>query len=389
MNKVLSQAANKTAEKTGQVVLIIACSETDSNMYYASQFLAPDPFIFLRAKGYSYLLMSDLEVDRARAQAEVDVVLSYSEYEKSLKKKGMAHPEIIEVVHALLKEKKIKEVVVPPNFPLEYGDGLRNRGIALKIKPEPFFEERLIKSREEISAIRKTQAAVEEVMDEAVETLRQTESKGGKLYLKGTVLTSEFMRHQMHYSLMEKGYVAQHTIIACGADACDPHNVGSGPLRANKPIIFDIFPRSNQSRYYADMSRTVVKGKASAGVKKLYNTVLEGQNLGIALVRDGAHGKMIHEEITAFFEKQGYHTGKQDGRMQGFFHGTGHGLGLDIHELPRISKSDWVLQKGEVVTVEPGLYYPNIGAVRIEDMVLVEEKGCQNLTTYPKELEIN
>ncbi|HLG22820.1 MAG TPA: Xaa-Pro peptidase family protein [Candidatus Manganitrophaceae bacterium] len=369
-------------------VLMIACSETDSNMYYASGFLAPDPFIYLQAQGRSMLLMSDLEVDRARAQSKVDEVLSYSEYENRAKSKGIEKPETVDVVDLLLNEKGAKELTVPGNFPLEYGDALRAKGFRLAIKREPFFERRAVKTVQEVEAIRKAQIAVEESVDEAFDLLRKAEIKEGLLYLDGSALTSESVRRRLHLSLMEKGCVAQHTIVACGVDACDPHNEGSGPLRANEPIIFDVFPRSSDNRYYADMSRTVVKGRASDGLKRLYDTVLEGQELGIRRIRNGVHGKAIHEEIVALFEKRGYHTGKVGGRMQGFFHGTGHGVGLDIHEPPRISKADWVLQTGEVVTVEPGLYYPQIGAVRIEDMVWVEENGCKNLTTYPKVLEI-
>lgn len=368
---------------------MIACSESDSNIYYASGFLAPDNFIYLSAKGKSFLLMSDLEVDRARAQSKVDKVLSYSDYDQKARKKGVDRPGLIDVVHVLLEEQKVAELSVPGNFPLEYADPLRARGYKLNIKSEPFFERRAIKTAEEVEAIRKTQIAVEEAVDEAFDLLRNAEIKKGLIYFEGKAVTSESIRRRLHLSLMAKDAIGQHTIIACGVDACDPHNEGTGPLRANEPIIFDVFPRSSESRYYADMSRTVVKGKASDGMKRLYDTVLEGQEIGIQRVRAGAHGKAIHEEITGLFEKRGYKTGKVDGRMQGFFHGTGHGVGLDIHEPPRISKGDWVLQKGEVVTVEPGLYYPEIGAVRIEDMVLVEEKGCRNLTTYPKVLELD
>jgi Xaa-Pro aminopeptidase len=375
-------------QKTGDV-LLIACSESDSNIYYASGFLAPDNFIYLQAKGKKILLMSDLEVDRARAQSKVDEVLSYSDYDARARKKGIERPGMVDVVHVLLQERGLSELTVPGNFPLEYADPLRARGYKLNIKSEPFFERRAIKTAEEVAAIRKTQIAVEEAVDEAFELLRRAEIKKGLLYLEGKPLTSESVRRRLHLSLMEKNAIGQHTIIACGVDACDPHNEGSGPLRANQPIIFDVFPRSSESRYFADMSRTVVKGQASDGLKRLYDTVLEGQEIGIQRVRHGAHGKEIHDEINALFEERGYKTGKVDGRMQGFFHGTGHGVGLDIHEPPRISRGDWVLQKGEVVTVEPGLYYPEIGAVRIEDMVLVEAKGCRNLTTYPKILEID
>ncbi len=369
-----------------QNILMIACSETDSNMYYATRFLAPDPFIYLKTDGRSCLLMSDLEMDRALSQAKVDSVLSYSEYERKATRSGPS--EFMDVVYDLLREKGVKEATVPASFPLAYGDALRARGVVLSVKQEPFFDERTIKSKEEVDQIRAVQEAVEEAVDATMDLLRNSEVRKGLLYLDGSVLTSESVRCTLHLCLMEKGCVGQHTIVACGVDACDPHNEGSGPLRADEPIIFDVFPKSSESRYYADMSRTVVKGKASDRLKRLYDTVLEGQLLGISRVKNGAHGKEIHGEIMTLFESRGYKTGKVAGRMQGFFHGTGHGVGLDIHEPPRISKSDWILKSGEVVTVEPGLYYPDIGAVRIEDMVWVGETGCTNLTTYHKTLEI-
>lgn len=368
-------------------ILLIASSESDSNIYYASGFLAPDSFVYLAANGKTLLLMSDLEVDRARAQSKADQVLSYSDYEEIAKRSG-GTSTFIGVVSILLKEQGITDLTVPFNFPLEYGDALRALGYTLSIKKEPFFEARAIKTADEVTAIRNAQIAVESAFDSVVDILCASKIEGNHLYWEGVLLTSEGVRQKLHLKMMEKGCVAEHTIVACGVDACDPHNIGAGPLRANEPIIFDIFPRAIETRYFADMSRTVVKGVASDELKKLYNTVLEGQMLGISRVRAGANGKDIHEEICALFEKRDYKTGRVNGRMQGFFHGTGHGVGLDIHESPSISRRDCILQKGEVVTVEPGLYYPDIGAVRIEDMVLVEENGCRNLTTYPKFLEI-
>jgi Xaa-Pro aminopeptidase len=369
-------------------LLMIAASEADSNLYYASRFLAPDSFVYLSIRGRSYLLMSDLEVDRARAQSRVDAVLFYSDLRNQTKERGIEKPREADVIHTFLLAQGVSELTVPDNFPLAAADALRALGITLVVKEEPFFSERAIKSGVEVAAIRAAQVAVEEAMDEIMQVLRAATIRDGLIYFEGALLSSESVRQRLHLSLMAKGCVAQHTIIACGADACDPHNVGAGPLRANEAIIFDIFPKSSDSRYFADMSRTVVKGRASDGLKRLYDTVLTGQELGIARVKNGASGKAIHEEIEALFELRGYKTGKIGGRMQGFFHGTGHGVGLDIHEPPRIGKSDWTLATGEVVTVEPGLYYPDIGAVRIEDMVLVQDDGCRNLTTYPKVLEV-
>ncbi len=370
-------------------ILMIAGSETDANIYYASHFLAPDPFIYLQSKGISYLLMNDLELDRARAQSDVDQVLSYSKYETQAKAAGIEAPGLCDVVNLFMLEQSVSEWIVPANFSLRHGDALRKLGQRLLTKDEPFFETRALKTETEVEAMREAQIAVEAALDSTLDLLRRAEIKEGLLLLEGETLTSEFVRRHLDLALMEKGCIAQHTIVSCGVDACDPHNEGSGPLRAHESIIFDIFPRSNRTRYHADMTRTVLKGKAPDALKRLYETVLEGQLLGVSQVKNGVNGREIHQNIMRCFEKKGYKTGMIDGRMQGFFHGTGHGIGLDIHEPPRISKADHILQTGEVVTVEPGLYYPKIGAVRIEDMVVVEDAGCRNLTTYPKFLELD
>ncbi|MEC4677573.1 MAG: Xaa-Pro peptidase family protein [Nitrospirota bacterium] len=370
-------------------VLMVAGSETDANIYYASHFLAPDPFIYLQTKGTSYLLMNDLELDRARAQSDVAQVLPYSKYEAQAKSSGIESPRLSDVLSLFMLEQSVSQWIVPANFSLRLGDALRKQGHTLLTKDEPFFEARALKTETEVEAMREAQIAIEDALDSTLDLLRRAEIKDGLLVLEGETLTSQSVRRHLDLALMKKDCIAQHTIVSCGVDACDPHNEGSGPLRAHESIIFDIFPRSNKTRYHADMTRTVLKGKAPDALKRLYDTVLEGQLLGISQVKKGANGREIHQNIMHCFEKKGYKTGLIDGRMQGFFHGTGHGIGLDIHEPPRISKAEHVLQTGEVVTVEPGLYYPNIGAVRIEDMVLVEDTACRNLTTYPKFLELD
>ena len=370
-------------------VLIIAASETNSNLYYATRFLAPDPFIFLRIKGEKILIMSDLEVDRARATATVDTVLSYSEYEERLRRRGVTSPGAVDVVDEFLKERGVARLLVPENFGFEHARMLQERGYELSTKREPLFEERAVKTREEIQAIEATQRAVELAVQRAIELLRAASVKDGLIVHEGRPVTSERIKKLINVTLMEQDCVAQHTIIAGGIQACDPHNEGTGPLRANEAIVMDVFPRNTATRYFADMSRTVVKGRATREMKRLYATVLAAQEEAIASVRDAADGQSIHSGVLRRFEQAGYKTGLINGRMQGFFHGTGHGVGIDIHEMPRISRSGSRLQAGHVVTVEPGLYYPDIGAVRIEDMVLVTEDGCRNLTSFPKGLEID
>jgi Xaa-Pro aminopeptidase len=369
-------------------ILIIAASETDSNLYYATRFPAPDSFIFVRIQGEKILLMSDLEVDRARATATVDTVLSYSEYEERVKRQGVTAPTAIAVVDALLRERGVSRLMVPENFSFEHARQLHARGYELTSKPEPFFEERALKTPEEVQAIETAQRAVEAAVQRAIDLLSAASIQNGVLMHEGEPVTSERIKKLINVALMEQDCVGQHTIIAGGVQACDPHNEGSGALKAGEPIVMDVFPRHVASRYFADMSRTVLKGKARPQMKRLYDAVLAAQEEAIASVRDGADGQKIHAQVNRRFEDAGFKTGLVNGRMQGYFHGTGHGVGLDIHEPPRISKSGSRLQAGQVVTVEPGLYYPEIGATRIEDMVLVTEDGCRNLTQFPKVLEI-
>ena len=376
-----------STSQSQRATVFIAASETDANLYYATKFIAPDPFIYLEIKGERILVMSDLEMDRAKSQSSVDRVLSYSEIERKAKSKGGTGA--VDVVHAVLHEAGITKVLVPGNFPFSHACRLQELGYQVQTKKDPFYVRRVVKTAEEIRYIEAAQRATEQAVATAHAVLHRSTIQKNELWLDGEPLTSERIKKVINVALMESDCVAQHTIVAAGEQACDPHNEGSGPLPAHRSIIFDVFPRSATTRYFADMSRTVVRGVPSPELKRLYQTVKDAQEEAITKVKDGADGQKIHEGICARFEKAGYKTGLVNGRMQGYFHGTGHGVGLDIHEAPRISRTGSLLQEGHVVTVEPGLYYPGLGAVRIEDMVLVTKDGCRNLTDFPKTFELD
>jgi Xaa-Pro aminopeptidase len=379
---------SRSSPQSHKAVLIIAASETDANLYYATKFIAPDPFVYLEIKGERIMVMNDLEMDRAKSQAFVDRVLSYSELERRARDQGAASPRSADIVHVVLRDAKIKQVTVPANFPFSHASRLQQLGYQVHAKPDPFYEQRVVKTAEEVRHIERAQRATEEAVAAAHAVLRAAEIKHDQLWSEGQPLTSERIKKLINVKLMESDCVAQHTIVAGGEQACDPHNEGSGPLPAHRSIIFDVFPRSSTSRYFADMSRTVVRGRPSEDLLKLYRTVKDAQEEAIEQIKDGADGMKIHRGICDRFEKAGYKTGLVNGRMQGYFHGTGHGVGLDIHEAPRISRTGSLLQEGHVVTVEPGLYYPGLGAVRIEDMVLVTKDGCRNLTDFPKTFQL-
>lgn len=368
--------------------VIIAASESDANLYYATHFLAPDAFVFVWIGDEKVLLMSDLEVDRARSQARVDTVLPLRMYEERAKGSGVERPSVLDAVSVFFAERGIQRIVVPGSFPIEHGDGLRARGIEVQVRREPFLEERLVKTPAEVEYIAKAMRRTEAALDAAIDAIREASVEDGILRWRGTVLTSEAVKRLIGARLLDDGLLAQHTIVACGDAACDPHHQGAGPLRADEAIIIDIFPRDEESRYFADITRTVVKGRASEAVRRMYKAVADGQACAVRSIRDGADGDAVHREVQATLERHGFRTGEVNGRMEGFFHGTGHGLGLEIHELPRVSKVPTTLRTGNVVTVEPGLYYPGVGGVRIEDVVVVTEHGCTNLTEYPKTLEV-
>jgi Xaa-Pro aminopeptidase len=384
-----SSATVKSPVKADEALLLVAPSEGDSNMLYAVGFFVPDPFIFFQHKQKKYVVMSDLEVDRAKRQATVDQVLSASDYQRKLRNTGNPRPTMIDILELLFRERGIRSLTVPANFSALLADQLRNKGFHVAIKRDPFFPGREIKQAQEVRKIEESLRVASLGLDAGIRMLKKTKAgRDGYLYLNGSKLTSETLKTAVNTTIMGQGWLPSHTIISSGNQCVDPHHEGSGPIKANTSIVFDIFPRSQKNGYFGDLSRTVVRGRASDKLKKIYATVQAGQKIGFDLIRDGVNGKEVHQKILDLFAREGFPTGQINGRMQGFFHGTGHGLGLDIHEAPRIAPVDATLRTGHVVTVEPGLYYLGVGGVRLEDVVLVTDRGNKNLTDCPQFLEV-
>jgi Xaa-Pro aminopeptidase len=374
--------------KKHEAILMVAPSEGDANMLYAVGFFVPDPFIFLQHKNVKYAVMSDLEIDRAKKQARVDRVLSVSLYQAKLRKLGKT-PTMIDILDMLFRERGIRSLVVPANFSVLLADQLRAKGYKVQIQRDPFWPERETKSSREVKQITESLRVARLGLEAGIRMLKRTKAKrDGYLYLNGARLTSEMLKTAVNTTIMAQGWLPSHTIISSGNQCVDPHHEGSGPIKANTSIIFDIFPRSQENGYFGDLSRTVVRGRASEKLKEIYATVQAGQQIGFDQICDGINGRQVHQNILDLFATRGFPTGKIGGRMQGFFHGTGHGLGLDIHEAPRIAPVDATLRTGHVVTVEPGLYYLGVGGVRLEDVVVVTAKGNRNLTDCPQFLEI-
>jgi Xaa-Pro aminopeptidase len=372
-----------------ETLLMVADSERDANMLYATGLFVPDPFIYLNFGRRPLIVLSDLEIDRARKQAPHCRVISLSQIQQKLRTRKIKSPGFAHVVSEILSENKIRRAIVPDNFPLGLARELKKLGI--KLKPQAgFFPQREIKSADEVRKISAALMMAEVGMAEGMQTLRLSKiDKRRQLIYRGLPLTSERLRTVIDCAILQACGLAANTIVAGGKQGCDPHERGFGKLRANEPIIIDIFPRSQKTGYFGDITRTVVRGRANEAVKKLYDAVFHGQKIALQKVRAGTSTSKIHQCVAQFFTQRGYHTGKRNGRMEGFFHGTGHGLGLEIHEAPRMgATSTGNLKAGQVVTVEPGLYYPEIGGVRLEDVALVTANGAKNLTRFEKVLEI-
>ena len=367
--------------------LIYAASETDADILYPTGFFAPDPFLFVQKGRTRILVMSDLEMDRARSQATVDRVLSWSDFARALEKRER-RATAADVIARVLGQLGLCRVSVPRSFPLGLAMELDERGIRLELGPDPFWPERELKEPREVRAIEASLRAAEAGLVAGIEALKACRIARGWLVRDGRRFTAEDLRSIVNTRMMADGFIPAHTICAPGDQAVDPHEGGHGPIRANEPIVMDIFPRSEATGYFGDLTRTVVRGRASFALHELYAIVHEGVRLGHGMLRPGVEGMEIHRAIHELFDRQGHRTGVKDGRMQGFFHGTGHGLGLEIHEPPSIGKRPCRMRVGHVVTVEPGLYYLGLGGVRIEDVALVTRTGSRCLTRVPKQLEI-
>lgn len=353
------------------------------DLLWRTGFQACDPFFLCDIEGKeAVLFISALEYERAKKTAkncrvELDSTIS-SKVNPSFLIKGIC---------GFLSEESVTSVIVPNSMPAFVFKELVGCGFLVICEEQIYSRE--IKSPYELENITEVQRKNEEVLWIACKIIKNSsiDSEGLLRNKDGSVLTAEALRDVLTMEFMKRKCVGYDTIIACGDQAVDPHALGFGPLRAHAPIVIDIYPRSSENWYFADMSRTFFKEEPSNDAARMYETVLEAQNLAINSILAGTDGFDIDKMVREFFESNSYYTGFKDNIMQGFFHGVGHGVGLNIHESPHISRTHCTLPEGSVVTVEPGLYYVGIGGVRIEDMVLVEKHGVKNLTSFPKGMD--
>ncbi|SEH40863.1 Xaa-Pro aminopeptidase [Halopenitus malekzadehii] len=358
----------------------------DPTQLYLSGFTGPDPFLTLYADGGVHLLVSGLEYARAKRESRADTVRRHAEYDFQYG----GRERRLDMYADFLADVGVESVLMPDRAPVGTADGLRDRGITVAVDHEDAVASlRAVKSDDEVNRIRTAQRATESAMAAAESLLSEATVEDGTLVHGGDVLTSERVREEIEVTLLRHGCASEETIVAGGAHAADPHDRGSGPLSAGDAIVIDVFPRDTDTKYFADMTRTFVVGEPGDALRERYDLTVSALEAAIDAVEPGATGEDVHVAACEVYEDAGYPTLRSDPDTDtGYIHSTGHGVGLAVHEPPRLSMGAGELEPGNVVTIEPGLYDPDVGGIRVEDLVVVTTDGCEVITDYPKRFVI-
>ena len=338
----------------------------------------PDPVLYAERNGSRHVVVSALEYERARAVDGLEAHALEDFGIDELIAQGVHRDEAeLEVYVRACRELGIREAVVPWTFPLALAERLRKAGVAVRSERDLFVQRRRVKSDAELAGIRRAQRACEVAMGAA---------KG----MIGEGVTSEEVRGAIEGVFIEHGVVADEIIVSHGAQSAIGHEAGSGEFAAGEPVVIDLFPRDRESGCHADMTRTFVAGEPHEELVEWHGLCKRALDLALGAIRPGVRGADLHRRVCDFFREHGHKTqlSKAPGEVlaEGFFHSLGHGVGLEVHEAPGLGRNGEELVAGDVVAVEPGLYRPGFGGCRLEDLVLVTEDGCENLTNFPYEL---
>lgn len=354
----------------------------------------PDPFLYAETGGKRHIAIGSMEIPRLAALGMFELHPSEEFGIDELISSGLSYPEVrAEVVVRAVKALGVSSAVVPETFPLWLADRLRADDVELRVDRDFFNDRRRVKTEAELAGITRAQRAAEAGMDAVRDMLRRAEPNGdGTLSLEGEPLTVERAKGVVFQVYAANGASADDIILAPGPQGAVGHDMGSGPISAGVPIVVDVWPRDNESFMFCDMTRTFVVGDVPDEIRDWHALCKQALDRAISEIKDGADGRAIFDGTCEIFEEAGQPTQrtKEPGKTlsEGFFHGLGHGVGLEVHEQPGMGiASTLPLKTGDVVTVEPGCYRQGFGGVRLEDLVLVTENGAQNLTEYPYGLE--
>jgi Xaa-Pro aminopeptidase len=372
------KALDRALLRSGAEAFVMIGSSENADMRYITRFITTDQVVYVRKRGDAgAIIVSQMEYERASRETAVGVM---TRAEAGLIRILDKEKDRWRALAVMINDLAGGPVLVPPDFPYALGKNLSDL-TAVHVDQSTIATMRARKKKAEIAEIRKVQAATEAAMEKAMTMISRSMPKKGVLQLGRGPLTSERVRTAMHRLLLDRGCLARDTIVSCGKDTAVPHITGSGPLLEEEPIVIDVFPRSAVSGYFTDMTRTVSKGTPSADIFEMYGAVRDAQDHASAMLRPGITGAEVHQSVVDFFHDHGYAEG-----TEGFIHNLGHGVGLEVHELPVVGPSGGKLKQGNVVTNEPGLYYKKIGGVRLENIGVITKTGIDCITRFPREL---
>ncbi len=369
--------------------LLYASTHTSADMLYFGRVEVHDPFIAFGAGRRRITAQRALEFGRVKRTSVFDAVLPHEEWLARAQKRYGTKAGVAETIVELARAHALRRFRVADDFPANLYVKLVKLGLKLDFANGLLFPEREIKTAAEAAQVREGNRLCSVGFTAAEKILHGARIKGRTLVYRGDVVTSESVRFAMEVAIREQGGNPQDTIVAGGDQACDPHERGSGPLRPHELIIIDVFPRVTKTGYFGDMTRTYLKGRPREVQRRLVATVRDAQLAALKTMRAGVDGRAVHRAVTDTFEEAGYETKRTKQGPVGFFHGTGHGLGLEVHDPGRMSPTlPAPLKLGSVLTVEPGLYYPGLGGCRWEDVVHVTKTGVKMLSKHPYNWEI-
>jgi Xaa-Pro aminopeptidase len=363
----------------------------NAGLYRRIRFSVGDPVAFILLHNESVLILRDIEMERARQKAAADRVACPADFTPEGGLSGDRETATAQAAAECLRRAGVTRVTGDRSLPLIFAEMIQRAGIVVDCDLEMGVIERRSKDAAEIQCLRESQRITEGAIKLACELIANAEAReDGILMHQGEPLTSERVRAAVDVWLLEQGFSNPIAIIAGGSDGADCHNLGSGELRTGQPVIVDIFPRSRATGYNGDCTRTVVHGVIPDELIRMNAAVVAAKAAGIAAIRPGVTGEEVHRAVAATIEEHGYSMGLPAANAPPSYcamtHGTGHGVGLEVHEPPLLDFKGPELVIGDVVTVEPGVYSQALGGVRVEDMVVVTPDGCENLNHQPEGL---
>jgi Xaa-Pro aminopeptidase len=378
-------------------VIMAGIPATNLSLYHRIRFLVGDPTALVELPGAggereATLILRDIEMERARQHAQVDHVACPADFAPAAGLSGDRETATAQAAAELVRRSGVQRVITDRSLPIIYAHHLQLLGAEVECQLEMGIQERRSKDEQEVGWLQESQQATEGAMQMACELVANSQANtSGELVVEGAPLTSERVRSCIDLWLLERGYTNPESIVAGGPEAADCHNRGSGVLRTEEPVIIDIFPRNRQTLYYGDCTRTVVHGLIDPQIASMHAAVVAAKAAGTQAVREGVSAELVHQKTIEIIQQHGYQTGlpgtADSDDYCAMTHGTGHGIGLDVHEPPLLDVGGPPLVAGDALTIEPGVYCRSLGGVRVEDMVIVTAEGCRNLNQLPEGLD--